>query len=53
MSNLKSLNNFPEKKNKNYININNNSNRENEDEETIIQKLIEDIYKMEEKINIL
>ena len=53
MSNLKSLNFFPEKKYKNYTNINNNSNSEIEDEETVIQKLIEDIYKVEEKINLL
>jgi len=53
MSNLKSLNIFPEKKYKNYININNNSNSEIEEEETIIQNLIEDIYKVEEKINLL
>jgi len=53
MSNLKSLNFFHEKKYKNHTNINNDSNSEIEDEEAIIKKLIEDIYKVEEKINLL
>ena len=54
MSNLKSLNIFPEKNDKNYTNINNNNSiNEVEVEEAVIQKLIEDIHKLEEKINLL